>query len=213
MDGPMIRLYDFHLSGNAHKVRNLLSILGLRYERVRVDLLAGDQREAGFRAKNPFGKVPVLVDGDDTIRDSSAILVYLARKYGRGSWLPVDALGEARVAEWLATATSDVAEGPGRARLIQIFGAAGDAEEARRVAHTVFGIFDRHLEHNAFLACARPTIADIANYTYLALAPDGGVEIDDYANVTRWFERLERIDGFVRAPVHAGSHSTREPSS
>lgn len=199
----MLRLYDFTLSGNAHKVRNFLSILNLDYERVHVDLLSGDQREAGYRELNPFGKVPVLVDGNDVIRDSSAILVYLGRKYGRGSWLPVDALGEARVAEWLAAATSEVALGPGRARLIQIFGAEGDLEAAREAARGVFEVFDRHLESRAYLACERPTIADLANYTYLALAPDGGVETGAYRNVLRWFDRLETIPGFECAPLHA----------
>jgi glutathione S-transferase len=201
----MIRLYDFHLSGNAHKVRNMLSILGIAYDRIQVDLLAGEQRRADYLEMNPFGKVPLLIDGDDVVRDSSAILVYLGRKYGRGGWLPVDALGEARVAEWLATATSDVAEGPGRARLIQIFGASGDLENARQRAHDVLGIFERHLASRPFLACEVATIADIANYTYLALAPDGGVELDDYPSVRRWFDRLQKIDGFECAPVHAGA--------
>lgn len=201
----MLRLYDFTLSGNAHKVRNFLSILNLDYERVRVDLLSGDQREEGYRELNPFGKVPVLVDGHDVIRDSSAILVYLGRKYGKGSWLPVDALGEARVAEWLATATSEVALGPGRARLIEIFGAEGDLETAREAARAVFEVFDRHLESRAYLACEKPTIADLANYTYLALAPDCGVEIDAYRNVLRWFDRLEKIPGFECPPRYAAA--------
>lgn len=196
----MIHLYDFHLSGNAHKVRNMLSLLDVDYERVRVDLLAGKQRRPEFTEMNPFGHVPVLVDDGIVIRDSSAILVYLGRKYGRGRWLPVDALGEARVAEWLATATSDVSEGPGRARLIEIFGASGNLADARQIAHRVFEVFDRHLESNAFLACSVPTIADIANYTGLALAPEGGVEIQRYQNVRRWFERLAKIPGFEVAP-------------
>ena len=129
----MIRLYDFELSGNAHKVRNQLSLLALPYERVVVDLVAGEQRKPESLAINPFGKVPVLVVGDVVLRDSSAILVYLGRKYGRGEWLGVDAESEARVQEWLATATDEVANGPGFARLIEVFGAAGDtAGEAKQ---------------------------------------------------------------------------------
>ncbi len=197
----MIQLYDYHLSGNAHKVRNMLSLLAVDYERLSVDLLAGGQRRAEFTELNPFGHVPVLVDDGIVIRDSSAILVYLGRKYGRGRWLPVDALGEARVAEWLATATSDVSEGPGRARLIEVFGVSGNLAEARKLAHRVFAVFDRHLEHHAFLAGRGPTIADVANYTGLALAPEGGVEISAYENVRRWFERLATIPGFELAPA------------
>jgi len=203
----MMHLYDFHLSGNAHKVRNMLSLLDVEYERVRVDLLAGNQRRAEFTDMNPFGHVPVLVDDDVVIRDSSAILVYLGRKYGRGRWLPVDALGEARVAEWLATATSEVSEGPGRARLIEIFGASGDLVEARKIAHRIFAVFDRHLADKAFLACSVPTIADVANYTGLALAPEGGVEIQRYANVRRWFDRLATLPGFELAPFSSSTLS------
>ena len=196
----MIQLHDFQLSGNAHKVRNMLSLLGVEYERIRIDLLAGKHRREDFMTLNPFGRVPVLVDDGVVIRDSSAILVYLGRKYGRGEWLPVDALGEARVAEWLATATSEVSEGPGRARLIEIFGAAGDLVAARILAHRVFEVFDRHLESNPFLACRMPTIADIANYTCLALAPEGGIDIRPYKNVLRWFDRLSKLPGFLVAP-------------
>ncbi len=197
----MIRLYDFTLSGNAHKVRNLLSLLGVEHERVPVELTAGEQHSPEFLARNPFGQVPVLVDGDTQVRDSGAILVYLGRKLGGGEWLPVDAEGEARVQEWLATASGAIAEGPSRARLIELFGADGDIEAARERSHQVLGIFEAHLAEHPFLAAARPTIADVANYSYIALAPDGGVSLDAYPNVRAWLERLEKLPGFEPVPV------------
>ncbi len=197
----MIRLYDFELSGNAHKVRNQLSLLALPYERVVVDLVAGEQREPAFLAVNPFGKVPVLVDGDVVLRDSSAILVYLGRKYGRGAWLPVDAEGEARVQEWLAIATNEVANGPGFARLIEVFGAPGDIDVAREQSRTLLERFEDHLTESHFLAGNQPTIADVANYSYVALAPDGGVSLDAYPAVRAWLERLEKLPGFEPVPV------------
>ena len=195
-----IRLYDFHLSGNAHKVRNQLSLLGVAHELVNVDLIEGEQRSSEFLALNPFGQVPVLVDGDVVLRDSSAILVYLGRKFGRGDWLPVDAEGEARVQEWLATAASEVARGPAFARLITVFGADGDLVEAQERSHALLDIFDRHLAGHAFLAGDGPTIADVANYSYIALAPDGGVSLDPHAPVRAWIERLEKLPGFELAP-------------
>jgi len=195
-----IRLYDFHLSGNAHKVRNQLGLLGIAHELVNVELTEGEQRSPEFEALNPFGQVPVLVDGDVVLRDSSAILVYLGRKFGRGEWLPVDAEGEARVQEWLATATGEVAKGPGFARLITIFGADGDLAEAQERSHALLEIFDRHLAEHAFLAGDAPTIADVANYSYIALAPDGGVSLEPHAPVRAWIERLEKLPGFESAP-------------
>ncbi|MCZ6784182.1 MAG: glutathione S-transferase [Proteobacteria bacterium] len=195
-----MRLYDFHLSGNAHKVRNLLSVLGVEHERVNVDLLAGEQRAPEFLTLNPFGKVPVLVDGDVVLRDSSAIAVYLGRKFGRGEWLPVDAEGEARVQEWLAICTGEVANAPGFARLITVFGAEGDLEEAQQKSHALLERFEEHLSEQPFLAGERPTIADITNYSYIALAPDGGVELGAYPAIRGWLERLEKLPGFEPAP-------------
>lgn len=197
----MIRLYDFELSGNAHKARNLLSLLAVDHELHPVDLGAGEHREPDFLALNPFAQVPVLVDGDQVIRDSSAILVYLARKFGQGDWLPVDAAGEAHVQEWLATASRVDAAGPGFARLIVLFGADGDLAEAQGRAHDVLRHFEAHLDGRAYLVGDRPTIADVANHSYIALAPDGGVSLEAYPRVRAWLERLEKLPGFVSAPL------------
>lgn len=197
----MIRLYDFNLSGNAHKARNLLSLLGVPHQRVPVDLLASEQKQPAYLDLNPFGQVPVLSDGEVVLRDSSAILVYLGRKYGGSQWLPVDAVGEARVQEWLATASTEIAGSVGLARLIEVFGAEGDLGAARERGHALLARIDAHLAARAYLASDRPTIADIACHTYIALAPDGGVALDAYPNVRGWIERLEKVPGFEPVPV------------
>ncbi|HKK13872.1 MAG TPA: glutathione S-transferase N-terminal domain-containing protein [Gammaproteobacteria bacterium] len=87
----MIRLYDYERSGNCYKVRLLLALLGLPWERVPVDLRRGEERRPEFLALNPRGQVPVLTDGDWVVWDSQAILVYLARRYGGAQWLPQEA--------------------------------------------------------------------------------------------------------------------------
>jgi len=86
----MMKLHEVALSGNCHKVRLLLSMLGLSYESVAVDLAAGEHHTPAYLALNPFGEVPTLVDGDVAIRDSQAILVYLASCYGGERWWPQD---------------------------------------------------------------------------------------------------------------------------
>ena len=196
-----MRLYDFELSGNAHKIRNQLALLGIEYQRVTVDLVKGEQHGETFRALNPLGQVPVLVDEDVVVRDSNAILVYLGRLFGRGEWLPVDAEGEARVQEWLAFSADKVTNGPAFARLITVFGADGDLDQAQKRARDVLEQIDTHLDGRAFLAGERATIADIANYSYIALAPDGGVALDGYPNILAWIKRLEALPGFQPAPI------------
>src|SRR4051794_26459122 len=88
-----IRLYQHPVSGHAHRVELFLSLLGLPFEKINVDLFKGEQKAPAFVAKNPFGQVPVIEDGDVTLADSNAILVYLARRYDTsGRWLPDDAV-------------------------------------------------------------------------------------------------------------------------
>lgn len=91
-----IKLYDFALSGHSHRARLMLSLLDLEYEAVPVNLREGEHKQPAFLKLNRFGQIPVLVDGDEVIADSNAILVYLARRYGHGDWLPSDPVREAR---------------------------------------------------------------------------------------------------------------------
>ena len=86
-----MKLYDLELSGNAYRIRLMLSLLGLKAELHSVNLMQGEQRQEWFLKLNPRGQVPVLDDDGTVIWDSLAILVYLARKYGGERWLPGEA--------------------------------------------------------------------------------------------------------------------------
>lgn len=195
----MITLYDFPLSGHAHRVRLMLSLLQLDYERVHVDLAAGEQKHPDFLALNPFGVVPVLVDGDLVLRESTAILTYLARRYGN-EWLPADPAGQAEVQAWLATANKEIATGPGAARLVTVFGADLDHAALVDRSHALLALVDAHLGGRDWLAVDRPTIADIAAYSYIAHAPEGHVELEAYGNIRRWLDNVEQLQGFVAMP-------------
>jgi len=100
----MITLYDMTLSGNCHKVRLLLSLLALPYQTQPVNLVSGEQRSPDYLQRNPFAQVPVLNDNGQIIRDSQAILVYLAKRYGGEQWWPDDTYQLAQIAAWLSTA-------------------------------------------------------------------------------------------------------------
>lgn len=113
----MIKLYGHKLSGNSYKARLFLSLLNLDFEWVNVDLMKAEHKSPEYLALNPFGQVPLLIDGDTKLADAQAILVYLARQYGGEKWLPSDALSLAQVIRWLSTAAGEVRQGPENARL------------------------------------------------------------------------------------------------
>ena len=100
-----IVVYRHPMSGHAHRVELFLRVLNVPFRVVDVDLAAGAQKKPEFLKMNPFGQVPVIQDGDVTLADSNAILVYLAGRYDRsGSWYPRDALTAGRIQLWLSAA-------------------------------------------------------------------------------------------------------------
>jgi glutathione S-transferase len=195
----MIKLYDFPLSGHGHRARLMLSLLGLEHENINVDLRAGAQKDDTFLALNPLGQVPVLVDGDIVIRDSAAILSYLASRYA-AEWSPQNPEAVARIQEWLATANKEIVAGPGAARLITVFGAGFDKEDTLAKSHTTLQFIDDHLENRQWLAIDTASIADIAAYAYIAHAPEGHVSLAAYHNIRAWLARVESLPGFVGMP-------------
>ncbi|MGR8931391.1 MAG: glutathione S-transferase family protein [Gammaproteobacteria bacterium] len=196
----MITLYDMALSGNCHKVRLLLSLLALPYRTYPVNLFGGEQRSPDYLQRNPFGQVPVLDDDGMIIRDSQAILVYLAKRYGGAQWWPDDAYQLAQIAAWLSTAGNEIFHGPAMLRVHYKFGRGIDAEKARQTAEKVLDIIDRHLQNQDWLVGDSISIADIAVYPYLALAPEGEIAIDAYPNIVAWFQRIRTLPGYVAMP-------------
>ncbi|MEN5038419.1 glutathione S-transferase family protein [Pseudomonas sp. TWI929] len=199
MSNP-IKLYNFPKSGHAHRIELMLSLLNLPTELVFVDLAKGAHKQPDFLALNPFGQVPVIDDNGTVVADSNAILVYLAKKYDNGTWLPEEPAAAARVQRWLSVAAGPLAFGPAAARLVTVFGASFNTDEVITRAHTLLKVIDAELAKTPFLAGSTPTIADIANYSYIAHAPEGNVSLEPYANVRSWLARVEALPGFVPMP-------------
>lgn len=198
-----MKLYHFPLSGHAHRARLFLSLLDLPHEVIDVDLANGEHKSPAFLAINSFGQVPVLEDDGVYISDSNAILVYLAKKSGRSEWLPEDALGAAQVQRWLSVAAGELAYGPCAARLITVFGRPFNPDEVIARAHTILALMDQHLTGREWLVGDRPTIADIAQYSYLIGAPEGNVDLSGYPAVNALLRRIEALPGFVPFPQTA----------
>ena len=184
-----MKLYHFPLSGHAHRARLFLSLLDLPHEVIDVDLANGEHKSPAFLAINPF--------------DSNAILVYLAKKSGRSEWLPEDALGASQVQRWLSVAAGELAYGPCAARLITVFGRPFNPDEVIARAHTILALMDQHLTGREWLVGDRPTIADVAQYSYLIGAPEGNVDLSGYPAVNALLRRIEALPGFVPFPQTA----------
>ena len=200
-----LQLHRYALSGHCHRVELALSLMGLPFEIIDVDLTKGEHKRPEFLKMNPFGQVPVLVDGDATLFDSNAILVYLATKYdAERSWLPLEPRAQAQVQAWLSVAAGQIAFGPAAARVINLFGIQRDARDAISRAHALLKVMEEQLAARPFLAGSTATLADIAGYSYIWAAPEGNVDLSPYPAVSAWLARVEALAGFapfIKTPI------------
>jgi glutathione S-transferase len=205
-----MQLYSFEESGNSYKARLLFALLGVEYTLVNVSLLDDEQHQSPFIDLNPRGEVPVLVDGELVLRDSAAILLYVAARHGHGTWWPATAAAQAQIMEWLAFAASWVQYGVFTARALVAFGIpanglpadfGGEPLAAAKLRATrSLEILESWLRDHEWLACGQPTIADIAVFPYIALAPMGEVSLAPYAAVQAWIARVKALPGFITMP-------------
>jgi glutathione S-transferase len=202
-----VTLYDFELDEGCYKVRLMLSLLGVAHDKFVVDVVPGGETATpAFLRLNPRGAVPVLIDGDLTLRETEAILAYLARRYDpAGQWLPADDPARFGAAmEWL-TFSAEALRPAVLARLNAMFEVEADAIAAGRAARAAFRIMDDRMtaiefDGGAWFAGDTPTVADIALFPSIALSRDSGIEHDAYPALRRWMRRVRAIPGFRTMP-------------
>ena len=194
-----VRLYDYAASANCYKARLLLAQLGLPYERVAVDIFAGESTTPSYRARNPAGRTPVLeLDSGETIADSNAILLYL----GEGTpFVPHDLLERARVWQWLFFEQNLFEPNVGTARFWRLTGRDSERPEvfAARLesAQAALAVLDESLRGREFLLGDRYTVADVSLYAYSHVAGDAELDMSTYPAVGEWLVRVERTPSFV----------------
>jgi len=187
-----VRLYDYAASGNCYKVRLLLALLGREYERVPVDIFAGETLTDAFAALNPVRETPVLeLESGEVMTQSPAILWYLAEDT---PFLPSDRVGRAHVLQWLAFEQERVMGGIGGPRFRRLTGRP-PIEGRLEIGEQALTLLDAHLRDRDWLAGERCTIADVAVFGYGHVATDAGLAPGPH--VLAWMERLRALPGFV----------------
>jgi glutathione S-transferase len=201
----VITLYDYTLSGNCYKVRLLLSLLKIPFSTRAIDLHPGREHKSDWFLKlNPLGQLPVIDDEGLILRESQAILVYLASRYDEsGHWYPRhDPSMLGRISQWLGFAES-LTVTAGAARRHDTLFVELDIAKCRAGAHALLRILDEHLwfaEQGGqpwLCSAEHPTIADLACFPYIMLSEEGGVSRLPYPAIRRWGERVKHLPGFT----------------
>jgi glutathione S-transferase len=194
-----LRLYDHAASCNCFKVRLLLAHLGTPYERIPIDIFAGETLTAEYARMNPMRTTPVLETAEGKhLVESNAILIYLARGT---KYLPDESIELAEIVRWLIYEQTDVVPMIGGLRFRLLTGRLDptDPDALRRAAgaREVFELLDDHLGAREFFVSDRYTIADIAIYGYTHLAHEAGLDLTPYRRLRDWLARVERQPGYV----------------
>jgi glutathione S-transferase len=195
-----MKLFYIPVSGNSYKVRILLSLLNVPYE--KVVLRGGAAREhkrPEFLQLNPRGEVPVLEDDGTVLWDSAACLVYIARKYGGEQWLPTPPAQMAEVMQWIALAGNEIQYGLQYARrgVLQGRWTAGTLEQGQALGRVALNALETRLKDNAWLALGRPTIADVACFPYVETAAEAQLPLDGYPGILAWLAGCKALPGWA----------------
>jgi glutathione S-transferase len=200
-----MKLYDYLSSGNGYKIRLVLNRLGIRYERVEVDILKGESRTPEFLARNPNGRIPVLELADGRVlAESNAIIAWLAEG---SELLPNDRWLRAKLFEWLFFEQYSHEPNIATVRFWLTHSGLTDERRAmlegkRRQGYAALGVMEGRLDEAPFLVADRFTIADIALYAYTHVAEEGGFDLAGFPAVRDWLARVAAEPGHI--PITRG---------
>ena len=207
-------MIDFYTwtTPNGRKVSILLEELGVDYEGHSINITQGDQTSPAFLKISPNNKIPAIIDRDNgiSLMESGAILLYLAKKYGK--FLPKDSIARAKVNEWLMWQMGGFGPILGQAHHFLHFNPGkSDYAEARfrsEVAR-LYGVLDRRLEGRDYI-CDDYSIADMACWPWVSRYEWQQVNLADYPNIRSWYQRLLARDA-VQKGYHVPKHMGEIP--
>ena len=197
----MPTLYDYLDSGNGYKIRLLMSQVGLPYDWVEVDIMAGGTRTPEFLARNPNGRIPTLELADGAcLAESNAILWYLAEGT---QFVPEGRLQRAQLLQWMFF--EQYSHEPYIAVVRHWVAHLGktSANEPQLPMRTergyqALGVMESRLKDHAFFAGEDYSIADIALYAYTHVAHEGGFDLARYPGIRAWLARVAAQPGHIR---------------
>lgn len=193
-------LYDNPVSGNCYKIRLLLTLLGIEFERRELSVVDRSDRVATLGGLSPSLGVPTVVLEDGRpLAESNAILWYFA---DGTTYLPDDPHERAQVLQWMFFEQCDHES---TIAVVRFWVSIADGDpppgvdiEARREAgHAALRVMERHLSASEYFVAERFTIADIALYAYTHIAPEGGFDLEPYPALRVWLARVAAQPGFI----------------
>ena len=190
-------LYAHPRSGNSYRVALMLSLAGTPFDFELVELMDGGNLAPEFLNINPLGKVPALRHGDLVLRQSHDCLRYLSEQSGQFG--PEGWDEEARIGDWIGFAIDFFGYGVARMRFEMKFGAGPGPvyDFFKKTGDRGLGVMEAHLAEHVWLACERPTIADIACFPVSTFLPDAGYDVAKYHNIAAWQDRFRALPGFA----------------
>ena len=195
-----MKLYDYLDSGNGYKVRLVLAHLNLPFERIELDIDAGETRSREFLAKNPNGKIPALeLASGDVLCESNAILFFLA---AGTPLLPEDDLERARALQWMFF--EQYSHEPNIAVSRHALKHLEPTEERRALVESkrepgyrALGVMESHLAGHSYFVAEGFSVADIALYAYTHVAHEGEFDLAEFPAIRAWLARISSQPGHV----------------
>jgi glutathione S-transferase len=193
-------LYDSPVSGNCYKVRLLLALLGIEYERRMVDVVNRSNRPELLGGLNPALRVPTLVlDDGRPLAESGAILWF----FGEGTrFVPDDPYERAQMLQWMFFEQYDLEPSIAVVRFWVAYSGkpelfADRLEERTKAGHRALSALEQHLDGRQYLVGDFYSLADIALYGYTHVAPEGGFELEPYPAIRAWLDRVAAEPGHI----------------
>lgn len=190
-----MRLYEFGPT-RALRVRWTLQELGVDFEAVSVNLPAGENLSPEFLKLNPAAKLPVLVDGDQVLTESAAIVLYLAEKYPEGNLLPTDLRERAQAYRWLLFTVTELEQPLWRMARHEFLypkekRSPQDIQLAREDFRPMVEMLDRHMQGRTYVVGNSATVTDFV----LAYTLDWANEVallNDFPRLEQYMENMYR---------------------